>query len=45
MKTTKTVYGDREREAIRSSIYGSIYKAKVDNTHPLAAGYATHFLA
>ena len=28
---TKTAYGDREREAIRSSIYGSIYKANVDS--------------
>jgi len=32
-------YGDRERENIRSSIYGSIYKATVDPTHPLATGY------
>lgn len=32
-------YGDRERENIRSSIYGSIYKATVDPTHPLAVGY------
>ena len=42
---TKTAYGDREREAIRSSIYGSIYKANVDNTHPLAAGYAPHYFS
>ncbi len=32
-------YGDRERENIRTSIYGSIYKATVEGTHPLAAGY------
>ncbi len=36
-------YGDREREGIRSSIYGSIYKATIDATHPLAAGYNENY--
>lgn len=36
-------YGDRERENIRSSIYGSIYKASVDPTHPLATGYTEDY--
>lgn len=36
-------YGDRERENIRSTIYGSIYKATVDATHPLATGYNNNY--
>lgn len=36
-------YGDRERENIRSSIYGSIYKATLDATHPLATGYNNNY--
>ncbi len=36
-------YSDRERENIRSSIYGSIYKATVDPTHPLAIGYTKDY--
>ena len=32
-------YAAQERENIRSVIYGSIYKATVDPTHPLATGY------
>ena len=42
---TKTSYGEKEREQIRSSIYGSIYKAKVDNSHPLAAGYSSNYFS
>lgn len=41
----KTPYGDQERESIRSSIYGSIYKATVDATHPLAAGYSSNYFS
>lgn len=35
----EVAYGDREREGIRSSIYGSIYNATVDSTHPLSTGF------
>lgn len=35
----EVAYGDREREDIRSSIYGSIYNATVDATHPLSSGF------
>ena len=42
---TKTSYGEKEREQIRSSIYGSIYRAKVDNSHPLAAGYSSNYFS
>lgn len=34
-----TPYSQRERESIKDLITGSIVKAKVDNTHPLAFGY------
>ncbi len=30
---------DRQREFIKNTITGAIFKAKVDNTHPLAFGY------
>ena len=36
-------YADQERENIRSVIYGSIYKANVDGTHPLATGYTKNY--
>ena len=32
-------YGDRQREAISSSIPGAVFKVKLDTTHPLAFGY------
>ncbi len=41
--TQDIAYGDQERENIRSVIYGSIYKANVDPTHPLAAGYSSNY--
>lgn len=41
----KVAYGDQEREAIRSSIYGSIYNSRIDNTHPLAAGYDKNYFS
>ncbi|HEY4324490.1 MAG TPA: M14 metallopeptidase family protein [Mucilaginibacter sp.] len=37
------LYGDREREAIRSSVPGAIYKIKLDNTHPLGFGLSTDY--
>ena len=36
-------YANQERENIRSVIYGSIYEAKVDGTHPLATGYSKNY--
>ena len=32
-------YANRERENIKKTISGAIFKAKVDNTHPMAFGY------
>lgn len=37
-------YGDRERDALSSTIRGSIVKVDLDNSHPLAFGYGeTYF--
>jgi Zinc carboxypeptidase len=32
-------YGNRERDALKDQIPGSIYRVSLDNTHPLAFGY------
>ena len=42
-KDEEVAYADRERENIRSSIYGSIYNAKVDATHPLSTGFENSY--
>lgn len=34
---------DRQREAMKNAITGAIFKAKVDNTHPLAYGYTSNY--
>ncbi len=39
------VYANREREAVSDDSPGSIYKIKLDNTHPLAFGFPDHFFA
>ncbi len=36
-------FGDRERDAIKDAIFGSIFKTKLDNSHPLAFGYDNHY--
>ena len=36
-------YEDRERDALPNFIPGSIYKAELDNSHPLAFGYPTYY--
>lgn len=36
-------YDDSERESIKSSITGAIFKTRVDPTHPLAYGYSDHY--
>ncbi len=41
--TDEIAFNEQERENIRSVIYGSIYKANVDSTHPLAAGYTSNY--
>ena len=36
-------YADREKEYLKGSIPGSIYRVDLDETHPLAFGYASPF--
>ncbi len=38
-----TPYEDRDREAIKSTIPGAIYKLTLDNTHPLAYGLPKYY--
>lgn len=37
------IYGDRERESTSDDTPGSVYKVKLDNTHPLAFGYKNDY--
>lgn len=37
------IYGDRDRDDLRSSVPGAIYKVTLDNTHPLAFGYPKYY--
>jgi hypothetical protein len=36
-------YADRERDALRNSIPGTIYRVTLDETHPLAFGYPRQY--
>ena len=36
-------YNQWEREALKNTITGSIFKSTVDNTHPLAFGYSSNY--
>lgn len=36
-------YADRERDGVSAGIPGAIYRAELDNTHPLAFGYGNHY--
>ena len=36
-------YEDREKDFLSNSIPGAVYKVELDNTHPLAFGYATSY--
>ncbi|WP_448520463.1 M14 family metallopeptidase [Rhodoflexus sp.] len=36
-------YGDRERSALANSVEGSIFRATMDATHPLAFGYQENY--
>jgi hypothetical protein len=38
-ETSPTPHENWQRESIKNAITGAIFKAKVDNTHPLAYGY------
>ncbi|GAB2987446.1 M14 family metallopeptidase [Mucilaginibacter puniceus] len=37
------IYENRDREAIRSSVAGAIYKLNIDNTHPLGFGFPKYY--
>ncbi len=36
-------YGDRDRDDIRGSVPGAIYKVEMDSTHPLAFGFPSYY--
>lgn len=40
---TVKLYDERDREALRSSVPGAIYKLNLDNTHPLGYGLAKYY--
>jgi hypothetical protein len=42
-KESLSRYGERERDALRSSVPGAIYKVDLDNTHPLGYGLGTEY--
>ncbi|SDQ94197.1 M14 family metallopeptidase [Flagellimonas zhangzhouensis] len=44
-KNTPQPYEDWERERIKGAITGAIFKAKVDNTNPLAYGYGKDYFS
>ena len=37
------IFGERERESISSANTGSIFRVRMDNTHPLAFGYGNDY--
>jgi hypothetical protein len=42
-KTNTIPYSQWERDDLKNTITGSIFKSKVDNTHPLAFGYSDSY--
>ncbi len=38
-------YDEQERDNLRSSIFGAIFKVRLDNTHPLAYGYDKEYFS
>lgn len=42
-KETVKLYGERDRDAIRSMIPGAIFKLNLDNTHPLGFGFPNYY--
>ncbi len=43
MEDVLKAYETLERDELRSSIFGAIFKIKLDNTHPLAYGYGSEY--
>ncbi|MBA6152936.1 M14 metallopeptidase family protein [Gelidibacter maritimus] len=43
IKSNLVAYADRERDNTNELITGSIFKAEIDNTHPLAFGYGQNY--
>ncbi|NEW79734.1 MAG: zinc carboxypeptidase, partial [Gelidibacter sp.] len=43
VKTNLVPYNQWEREALKNTITGGIFKSNVDHTHPLAFGYSTNY--
>lgn len=42
-KQSVKLYADRNRDALRSSIPGAIFKLSMDNTHPLGFGFPNYY--
>ncbi|MDB4927498.1 M14 metallopeptidase family protein [Mucilaginibacter sp.] len=42
-KPSIRIYGDRDRESIKTSVPGAIYKINLDNTHPLGFGFPKYY--
>jgi hypothetical protein len=40
---TINLYGERDKDAIRATVPGAIYKITLDNTHPLGFGLSTDY--
>lgn len=45
VKTNLTPYAERERKSVANLITGSIFKSKIDNTHPLGFGYDNEYFS
>jgi hypothetical protein len=43
IKPSARVYGDRDRESIKTNVAGAIYRINLDNTHPLGFGYPGYY--
>ena len=42
-KPVLKLYGDRDRDALATSVPGAIFKVNLDNTHPLGFGYPGYY--
>jgi hypothetical protein len=42
-KPSLKVFGDRNRDYIKTTVPGAIYKINLDNTHPLGFGYPNYY--
>lgn len=43
IKPSAKQYGERNRDAIKNTVPGAIYKINLDNTHPLGFGYPNYY--